>query len=109
MNKEDILAMSRKEHEGKADEREAQILADANKVGFNIGVLTAIGILIISRIMHLPLLGLAAWSVFFPMAGGYRLYLFIRTKEKHQLVRALIGLIFGLACLIGMIVLGLQK
>ena len=109
MNKEEILAKSRKENEGKSDERELQIFANASKIGMAVGGIISVIIVIFSRIVDQPLLGLCAWAVYFGMFGRRHLYNFLKSKEKIRLVQALIGISFGLACFIGMIVLGLQK
>lgn len=107
MNKDEILAKSRKENKD-GDEREMQILANASKIGMAVGgVLSAI-IVIFSRIVDEPMLGLSAWVVFFSMFGSRRLYQFIQAKEKVRLLQAVIGIAFGFACFVGMIVLGLQ-
>ena len=108
MNREEILAMSRKENEGKSDERELQIFSDASKVGMAVGALVAFLTVIFSRIIDVPILGLSAWSVYFLMYGSRHLVCFIKTKEKVRLVQALIGMVFGTACVVGMIVLGLM-
>ena len=108
MNREEILAMSRKENEGKSDERELQIFSDASRVGMAVGAFVAFLTIIFSRIIDVPILGLSAWSVYFLMYGSRHLVYFIKTKEKDRLVPALIGLVFGTACVVGMIVLGLM-
>ena len=109
MNKEEILEKNRKENAGKADEREVQILANASKIGMAIGCILAAIIVLFSRIIDEPLLGLGAWVVNFAMFGGSHIYRFIKTKERVRLIQAIVAITFGLACFIGMIVLGLQK
>lgn len=108
MNKEEILAKSRKENEGKVDEREIQILANASKVGMAVGGILSVIIVLFSRIIDVPLLGLSAWTVYFSMFGSRRLCQFIMNREKGRLVQAMIGITFGLACFAGMIIIGLQ-
>lgn len=107
MNKDEILAKSRSENKD-GDERELKILADSSKVGMAIGGILSVMIVAFSRIVEEPLLGLAAWTVYFSMFGSRRLYQFIKTNEKVRLVQALIGILFGVACFVGMIFLGLQ-
>jgi hypothetical protein len=107
MNKDEILAKSRKENKD-GDEREIRILANASKIGMAVGGILAVIIVLFSRMVNEPLLGLSAWAVYFAMFGSRRLYQFIQTKEKIKLVQAIIGIVYGLACFIGMIVLGLQ-
>lgn len=108
MNKEEILAKSRKENKD-GDEREIQILAVSSKIGMAVGGVLAAIIVLFSRIVDAPLLGLSAWSVYFAMFGSRRLYQFIQTKENIRLFQAIIGIVFGLACFVGMLVLGLQQ
>ena len=107
MNKDEILAKSRKENNG-GDEREIQILANSSKIGMAVGGILAAIIVLFSRIVNEPLLGLSAWTVYFAMFGSRRLNHFIQTREKIRLLQAIIGIVFGLACFAGMIVLGLQ-
>jgi hypothetical protein len=108
MNREEILARNRAENEGKSDERELQIFADASKVGMTVGGILATLIVIFSRIIDLPILGLGAWAVYFAMFGSRRLYQFLKTKERAKMAQAVIGIVFGLGCFVGMIVLGLK-
>lgn len=108
MNKEEILKKSRLENK-EMDERELQILADASKIGMAAGGILSVIIIIFSRIADIPLIGLSAWSIYFSMYGSRHLYAFIKTKEKIRLVQTIIGITFGLACFIGLIVFGLQK
>ena len=82
MNKKEILEISRKENEGQLDERELQINANASKFGMAGGCILSIIIVILSRIFDTPVLGLAAWAVYFSMYGTRHLYNFIFTKDK---------------------------
>ncbi len=108
MDKEDILARTRKENKGKYDERELQIFADASKVGMVVGGILATIIVIFSKIINVPILGLGAWAVYFAMFGSRRFYQYLKLKERAKLLQAVIGIVFGLGCLVGMIVLGLK-
>ena len=108
MNREEILAKNRAENEGKSDERELQIFADASKVGMAVGGILAAIIVIFSRITDLPILGLGTWALYFAMFGSRRLYQFLKTKERAKMAQAVIGIVFGLGCFVGMIVLGLK-
>lgn len=109
MKREEVLAKSRKENEGRSDERELQILANASQMGMAVGVFVAALIVLFSRLIDEPLLGLSAWAVYFFMYGSRYLYHFVETKERHRLVRALVGMAFGVVFFVGMIVLGLSK
>lgn len=108
MDREEILAKSRKENR-EGDEREIQILANASKVGMAVGGVLSAVMVIYSRIVDEPLLGLSAWTVYFSMFGSRRLYQYRKTREKVRLAQAMVGVMFGLACFVGMIVLGSQK
>ena len=109
MNKEEILSRSRKEAAGRPDERELKIYADASQIGMAVGGLLCGLIVLFSYYVKLPVLSLAAWSVYFAMFGSRRLYQFLKTRNRTQLFQTVIGLGFGIACLVGMVVLGLQK
>ena len=105
MNKKEILEISRKENEGQLDERELQINANASKFGMSVGCILSIIIVILSRIFDTPVLGLAAWAVYFSMYGTSHLYNFIFTKDKGELFLSIVGILFGSACFLGMIFL----
>ncbi len=107
MNRDEVLAKSRNENKN-GDEREIQILANSSKIGMAVGGILAAVIVVFSEIVNEPLLGLSAWAVYFSMFGSRRLYQFVQTKEKIRLLQAAIGIAFGLACFIGMIVLGIK-
>lgn len=109
MNREEVLARSRKEGIGKEDEREYQLLLEASKLGMAVGGILAACIVLFARIVDLPVLGLAAWSVYFAMFGSRRLYQHFKTKEKTRLLQGVVGVVFALACLVTMVVLGLKK
>ena len=109
MNREEILAMNRKESEGKEDERELKIFADASKIGMAVGGILSVLIVLFSRIVKLPVLGFAAWAVYFAMFGSRRAYQYAKTKEKARLAQAIVGIVAGTACIVGMVIMGLQK
>ena len=109
MNREEILARNRKENEGKSDERELQIYADASQVGMAVGGILAVLMVLFSRIVKAPIIGFGAWALYFSMFGSRRLYQYMKTKEGARLAQAIVGIVCGLGCLIGMIVVGLQK
>lgn len=108
MNKKEILEKSRKENDGHLDERELQINANASKIGMAVGGCLSIIIVIFSRIFDKPLLGLSAWAVYFSMYGTRHLYNYIFIKDKVELFQAIIGIIFGIACFCGMLILGIK-
>lgn len=108
MNKEEILAKSRKENR-EGDEREAQILANASKIGMTVGGILAAVIVLFSRVVDEPMLGLSAWAVYYFMFGSSRLYQYIRNQERVRMVQAVIGFLVGTMCFAGMIILGLLQ
>ncbi len=108
MNKEEILAKSRKDNQN-GDEREIQIIFNASKIGMIVGGILSLMMVLFSRIFNEPILGLSAWTIYYAMFGGSHLYRFIQTKKKVRLLQAIIGIVVGLACFIGMIILGLIK
>ena len=93
MNREEILAMNRKESEGKEDERELKIFADASKIGMAVGGILSVLIVLFSRIVDIPVLGFAAWAVYFAMFGSRRAYQYAKTKEPKRLAQAIIGIV----------------
>ena len=109
MNKEEILSRNRKEAVGKPDERELKIYADASKIGMTVGGLLCVLIVLFSYYVKLPVLSLAAWSVYFAMSGSRCLYQFLKIGNRTQLFQTVIGLGFSIAGLIYMVVLGLKK
>ena len=109
MNREEILERNRQAAKGKPDERELLIDSRSTGVGMAVGgVLTGLIVLFSYRI-DLPVLSLAAWSVYFAMFGSRRLYQFVKTKNTARLIQAVVGLLFTLVCLTGMVYLGLKK
>lgn len=108
MNKDEILAKSRNENRA-GDEREVQILANSSKIGMAVGGILSAIIVLFSRVVNEPLLGLSAWTVYFSMFGSRRFYQFVQTNVKVRLLQAIIGIVFALACFVGMIILGLQQ
>ena len=109
MKKEDILAMSRKENEGKSDERELQLIADASKVGMAAGGALSVIIVLISELIEEPLLGLSAWAVYFSMLAARHIYRFVKAREMRSLIMSVIGVACTLLFFVSMIVLGVQQ
>ena len=109
MDREQILARNRKENEGREDERELKIFADASKFGMAVGGVVAVLIVLFSRITKIPELGFGAWALYFAMFGSRRAYQYAKTKEKARLAQAIVGIVAGTACIVGMVIMGLQK
>ena len=108
MTKEELLAQSREENRGKPDERELQIYEKAGRIGGVVGGVLSVLVAVFSRIVGIPILGLCAWSIYFSIYGSMNLYSFVKVKDKYKLIQSVAGLLFGAACLVGMIVLGLK-
>ena len=109
MDREQILARNRKENEGREDERELQIFADASKFGMAVGGILAVLIVLFSRIKKIPELGFGAWALYFAMFGSRRAYQYGKTKERKRLIQAVLGIVVGIACLVGMVYLGVKR
>jgi len=98
MNKEEILEQNRKDNSGKLDERETEALGKASYVGMVTGLILCAALVIISEfILNLPVLGYAAWMVWFAMHGSQNVVLFKKLKEKKRLVYAVIEFILAAA------------
>ena len=109
MDREQILARNRKENEGREDERELKIFADASKFGMAVGGILAVLIVLFSRITKIPELGFGAWALYFAMFGSRRAYQYGKTKERKRLIQAIVGLVAGAACIAGMVYLGVRR
>ncbi len=109
MNREEILAMNRKENEGREDEREMRILADAARVGMTVGGILCVLMVFFARILEIPILAFGAWAVYFAMFGSYRAYQYSETKARTNLVQAIIGIAVGTAFIVATVVMGLQR
>ena len=60
------------------------------------GILAAI-IVLFSRIIDVPILGLGAWAVYFAMFGSRRLYQYMKTKEGAGLSQAQLAEMVGVS------------
>lgn len=83
MQKEEILARSRKENEA-MDEREASVLASAGKLAAQVGMLlccaTAVaGVIFQNRISF------ESWTIYFGMVATLFLYKYRKLKARHEL------------------------
>ena len=94
MNKEDILELSRKENEGKQDERENAAYGEAGRNGMAVGgLICAVLVFLSELILNIPEVGLAAWLVYFAMYGTQRVTLYARLKERKHLVAGIVTLV----------------
>ena len=109
MNKEDILALSRKENEGKQDERENAAYGEAGRNGMAVGgLLCAILVFLSELVLNIPEVGLACWLVYFAMYGTHRVTLYAKLKERQQLVIGIITLAVAVLFAVALFVVGLR-
>lgn len=83
MEKEEILAKSRKENRN-MDEREASAAAAAGKLAAQIGMLVCcvIAVLEVTVTGHLSY---ASWMIYFSILGTMFIVKYIKLKERHEL------------------------
>ena len=101
MNREEILAKSRKENKGN-DERELAALARAGQVASAAGGFVCVAILILEAILsdYNSRVVYAIWAVYLTITGTTLLAKYIKLKKKHELICGLIELIIAAAFLI---------
>lgn len=93
MEKDEILELSRKENEGKQDERESRAYGEAGRNGMLVGGLLCSILVFLSEILfHIPEIGLVSWLVYFAMYGAHRITLYAILKERKQLVYGIVTL-----------------
>ena len=97
MNKEEILELSRKENEGKQDEREILAYGEAGRNGMAVGgIICAILVFLSEFLFKIPEIGLASWLVYFAMFGTNRITLYVKLKERKHLFAGIITLVTSL-------------
>lgn len=95
MNKEEILAKSRKENAGK-DEYENKVIADGSRLALFVADIFVIVVIAIELIAHLrPSLGII--SVVFSMSAVLFWYKYAKLKKRHELFVALLYTVISLA------------
>jgi hypothetical protein len=98
MNKEEILKMSRKENDGKPDERELNALGKASRVAMAVGLFFCVALVLICRyVLDCPEMALAGWMIYFVMRASNDIVLFVNLKEKSKLIYGIISLLFAVA------------
>lgn len=96
MNKEEILALSRKENAGQADERETQALGLAARVGIMGGVIACVMLAFAGRVIFKnPEIGFAGWFVYFAILGSRSLVLYKHLKKRGDLVWTILGFLLA--------------
>ena len=98
MNKEDILRKSRQENQGRQDERERAVYVEATRMGFVIGGIVCVLLVLASEfLIDNPAVGLAAWMVYFSMQGSCNLLLGNKLNSRLKLVYGIVELAFAVA------------
>ena len=83
MDKDKILQMSREENEGKPDELEQSVEAQADQLGKIVGLAVCLLLVFLAEyVLHNRDIGRAAWIVFFAMTGSSDLYKYCKTKKR---------------------------
>ena len=102
MDKEQILQMSRKENEGKQDEREQHLEDRSFAYARMVGMLVCVALVLVSEFVIInPDVSHAAWLVFFAMEATSDLYLYRQNHKTSKLVWAILSAL----CVIGNIFL----
>lgn len=108
MKKEDVLKMSRKENEGKHDEREMAAYGAASKVGMLVGgILCVLLVLLTKSIFKAPEVGLVAWMIYFAMQGSHGITMYAKLKSKRELICGIVYAVFAIAFLVALCIVSL--
>ena len=106
MNQEEILELSRKENEGKQDEREILAYGEAGRNGMAVGgIICAILVFLSEIFLNIPEIGLAAWLVYFAMFGTNRITLYAKLKERKHLLPGIITLVTSVLFAVALFIL----
>lgn len=104
MKKEEILAMSKKENQGKPDEREIGVHGKASRVGMAVGGLICVALVIVGSVFDMPELSLGGWMVYFGMYGSNDIALYVHLKKKTHLAMGifycLLSVLFAVAVVV---------
>ena len=92
MDKEEILARSRKENRDR-DFVEAEALAKANSIALSVGLMVC-GLLSILHVIFLDTVDYSVWTVYFSTLTTTMIFKYVKLRKRHELV---IGLFYG-AC-----------
>lgn len=91
MKKDEILEMSRKENQGRRDEREMAAYGTASRVGMLVGgIICAILAFLSEFLFKVHEIGLVAWLVYFAMHGSHYITLYAHLRERKQLIYGII-------------------
>lgn len=104
MNKEDILKMSQQENKGKLDEREIAVFGKASRIGMLVGAILCVALILISEfVLHMPVLALVGWMVYFAMQGSSNVVLYRYLKKRSKLVYGVVEIVFAVVFAIAII------
>ena len=98
MDREKILEMSRKDNEGKHDEREMIAFGNASRLGLLVGALVCVALVFASELVfHISEIGLVGWLVYFAMQGSANIALYRDLKSRWNLIWGIIALFLAAA------------
>lgn len=101
MDREDILAMSREENDGRLDEREQMMLGKIGKIKSLVGgVICVLLVLVCELIFHKPEVSLCAWLVYFSMQLTNDWMMYALKKERMYLIYGIINSVIMLAIVV---------
>ncbi len=98
MNKDEILAKSRKENENQ-DEMELEVFAKSGQKACAVGGIVCVLIIILQSIFKNSV-DFSVWAVYLSMTGTMLLYKYIKLKKKHELIFGLMQLILAVVFLV---------
>ena len=101
MEREDILAMSREENDGRLDEREQMMLGKIAKVKSLVGgVVCVLLVLVCEFLLHKPEISLCAWLVYFSMQLTNDWMMYALKKERMHLIFGIINTVIVIVTVI---------
>lgn len=105
MNKDEILKMSRKENEGRHDEREMIVYGTASRMGMLVGAIICAVLVFASELLfHIPEIGLVGWLVYCAMQGSGNIVLYKNLKNRRNLIWGIIEIALSVALTVALIV-----
>ena len=105
MNKDEILRMSRKENEGKHDERERIAFGTASRVGNLVGAFVCVALVLASEFLfHIPEIGLVGWLVYFATQGSSNIVMYKELRIRRKLIWGVTELVFATAFAVVLVV-----
>lgn len=91
MDKDKVLSLSRKEHEGKVDEWENHIMNKASSIARYVGLTVCVLLALADDLLfHTRVVGMVSWIVFFAMEGSMDLVLYRHNRKNSKLITAVV-------------------